>query len=185
MSKQELDILETMAQQGEAAFGVSFPPGHHSGLRSMGHLFEPLRVLHKPLAVYLTIHALALSVDVVVACWGFRKRTVGGVACWVRLPHRQTTGDAAARGHKRTWMPNPLVVARAYGKAATANHADLASPLASDRWEEGSDASSDDFPLSPGGFGRWQRLARARGGSASSPNLSAAGGAARQGWGPG
>ena len=36
----------------ERAWGVSFPPGRTPGLKYMGWLWEPLRVYHKPLAVY-------------------------------------------------------------------------------------------------------------------------------------
>ena len=37
----------------EDTWGVRFPPGSNDDLQLMGHLWEPLKVFHKPLFVHL------------------------------------------------------------------------------------------------------------------------------------
>jgi hypothetical protein len=37
----------------EDAWGVKFPEGSNDSLQLMGHLWEPLKVVHKPLFVHL------------------------------------------------------------------------------------------------------------------------------------
>jgi hypothetical protein len=39
----------------EDAWGVKFPEGSNDSLQLMGHLWEPLKVVHKPLFVHLAL----------------------------------------------------------------------------------------------------------------------------------
>ena len=52
--------------------GYTFPPGRNNDIQFMGHLWEPLRVMHKPLAMHLTSEAVALATDASLFALGFK-----------------------------------------------------------------------------------------------------------------
>ena len=105
-----------MVTQFEAVFQVTIPPGYNKHISHMAHALEPLRVLHKPLAFYAAVHVVSAGVDTVVTCMGFRKRTVGGVTCWVRLPPSR---NASART-EHTWVSDPVAVVLTWTRAVYA-----------------------------------------------------------------
>ena len=73
MTQAEADLIESMLLESESTFGLSFPAGRSKHVRFMAHVFEPLRVLHKPLVFYVAVHVLATTVDLVVTCMGFKR----------------------------------------------------------------------------------------------------------------
>lgn len=56
----------------ERKFGVSFPPGRNTSISFMAHLWEPLRWIHKPLAVFLGAEAMCVATDALLYAQGFR-----------------------------------------------------------------------------------------------------------------
>jgi len=59
----------------ERVWGVEFPPGRNPDLIFMAHLWEPLRVLPKPLALHLASEAAGLACHALLAGLGFRRRS--------------------------------------------------------------------------------------------------------------
>ena len=79
----------------------------------MAHHFEPLRVIHKPLAFYVAMQLVAASTDVVMLCLGFRRRKVNGMHCWVlqpKVPTQQASTDTQA-WYKMAWARKPVAAA--------------------------------------------------------------------------
>ena len=60
---------------------VSLPPGRNPDLSFMANLWEPLRVLQKPLLMYLTSEAVGVCTDAALWAMGFKCRR-----CQVLLP---------------------------------------------------------------------------------------------------
>ena len=56
----------------EKKFGVSFPPGRNTSITFMAHLWEPLRWIHKPLAVFLGAEIMCVATDALLYAQGFR-----------------------------------------------------------------------------------------------------------------
>ena len=56
----------------ELRHGVKLPPGRNPNIRFMAHLWEPLRVLPKPLLMYLTSEAVGLATDAALRVMGFK-----------------------------------------------------------------------------------------------------------------
>lgn len=58
----------------ERVWGVEFPPGRNPDLIFMAHLWEPLRVLPKPLALHLASEAAGLACHALLWALGFRRK---------------------------------------------------------------------------------------------------------------
>ena len=56
----------------EQRHGVKLPPGRNPNIQFMAHLWEPLRVLPKPLLMYLTSEAVGLATDAALWAMGFK-----------------------------------------------------------------------------------------------------------------
>jgi len=99
----------------ERVWGIRYPGGRNDGLSFMAHLWEPLRVVPKPLALHVAAEAGALACAGVLWGMGFRRRSVGGGGggsfdYWVRpaggrAKAKQAGGDAA--GVTATPTPSP------------------------------------------------------------------------------
>ena len=76
--------VESVLADLEATFGVRIPEGYNPGLQFMAHLWQPLRVLHKPLAVHVGSEVLAVVSHASLQALGFRRYAVRGAAYWVR-----------------------------------------------------------------------------------------------------
>ena len=61
----------------EQTYEMTFPPGRTEGLKFMGHLWEPLRVLPKPLALHLGCEFMRLATDGALWLQGFQCATFG------------------------------------------------------------------------------------------------------------
>lgn len=56
----------------EDKHGYHFAEGGNKDIEFMAHLWEPLRVMHKPLAMFLTSEAVSVLTDVTLFCMGFK-----------------------------------------------------------------------------------------------------------------
>lgn len=59
-------------EQIESKFGVEFEEDRNPDVEFMAHLWEPLRWMHKPLAVYLFAECMSLATDCLLYVLGFR-----------------------------------------------------------------------------------------------------------------
>jgi hypothetical protein len=73
-----LQVLETL----EATFEVNIPPGYNEELRFMAHLWEPIRVVHKPLFVHVVLEASLIFSHIFLTALGFRRYHVCGFNYW-------------------------------------------------------------------------------------------------------
>ena len=69
---QAREDIEEYIARCEEKFGYKFKPGRNPDLRFMAHLWEPLRVMHKPLCVVLTSETISLVTDGTLFCMGFK-----------------------------------------------------------------------------------------------------------------
>ena len=58
--------------QIEQTFQLRFEEGRNPGVQFMAHLWEPLRWLHKPLAVYMLAECMGLVTSCLLHALGFR-----------------------------------------------------------------------------------------------------------------
>ena len=64
--------IEDYISRCELKFGYKFKEGYNPSLEFMAHLWEPLRVMHKPLAMLLTSEAVSLITDGTLFLMGFK-----------------------------------------------------------------------------------------------------------------
>lgn len=84
----------------EQRMGHSFPEGCDETLQFMGHLWEPMRCLHLPLAVYVAAEAVGWFSDVVLWCMGMTrcKHQASGLYYYVWDPASGTADAAGEQG---------------------------------------------------------------------------------------
>ena len=73
---QETDQVAHFTTQCEEAWNVRFQQGKNPDITFMAHLWEPLRVWHKPLIVHVFSEAAGAVSSVWLLTLGFRKQ------CW-------------------------------------------------------------------------------------------------------
>ena len=71
----------------EDAWDIRFPPGTNEDLRLMGHLWEPLKVFHKPLLIHLASESSMLVTHLVlqVCCVCCQPFLLPAKACLMNL----------------------------------------------------------------------------------------------------
>ena len=81
----------------ERVWDVQFPPGRNPDLIFMAHLWEPLRVLPKPLALPLASEAAGLVCHALLAALGFRRKRSQARprACRAQAPGHRTSQHAS------------------------------------------------------------------------------------------
>jgi hypothetical protein len=93
----------------EAAWGVALPEGHAPEVGAMRWMWEPLRLSHKPLFVFLALEALHRLAGGALWALGFRRApSAGGFQVWAAPPLRPAavaTGRAAAPVTPRAAAP--------------------------------------------------------------------------------
>lgn len=80
-------------------FGISIPEGYNPSLEFMAHMWQPLRVLHKPFVFHVLSEASVLVSHVSLRILGFKRYTVRGHAYYVRglaAPIANDDDDASA-----------------------------------------------------------------------------------------
>lgn len=86
LPREQRDAIEAFVREVERRWGVTFAAGRNPALRFMAHLWEPLRVIHKPLALHAACEAATLTSHAALWCAGFRKHHVAGFDYWYREP---------------------------------------------------------------------------------------------------
>lgn len=69
---QQLERTELYIDRIETKFGVKFALGRNASIDFMAHLWEPLRWIHKPLALYLGAETMFIATDALLYAQGFR-----------------------------------------------------------------------------------------------------------------
>lgn len=111
---EQATVVETLCTL-EAAFEVHIPEGYNDKLEFMAHLWQPLRVLHKPLLVHLFSEASVLLTHGCLLFMGFRRHRVHGYNYWARGAAEPTA--AAAEDAQEEWLeqvPVTLAFAEVY-----------------------------------------------------------------------
>jgi hypothetical protein len=73
-----LQVLDAL----EATFEVKISPGYNEELCFMAHLWEPMRVVHKPLVVHVVSEASLVFSHIFLSALGFRRHRVCGFNYW-------------------------------------------------------------------------------------------------------
>ena len=73
--------VDDFLQMLEQRHGVKLPPGRNPDIQFMAHLWEPLRVLPKPLLMYLTSEAMGLATDAALWAMGFKMHRCQVLPC--------------------------------------------------------------------------------------------------------
>ncbi|MCJ1422508.1 hypothetical protein MMC29_000388 [Sticta canariensis] len=76
--------IEDYLHRLEKKHGHRFADGRNNDIEFMAHLWEPLRVMHKPLAMFLTSEVVSVLTDVSLFCMGFKLQRCQGFRYWVR-----------------------------------------------------------------------------------------------------
>ncbi len=69
---QDCQRGQALIRRMEDTFGMRFPEGRNPDIRFMGHLWEPLRWIHSPLAVYVAAEGLWMASSLLLRALGFR-----------------------------------------------------------------------------------------------------------------
>jgi hypothetical protein len=85
LSAKELQTVREFLIKVEKAWGIRFPEGHDPSLRFMAHVWEPLRIWHKPLVLYGFTEAAGRIAHVLMRLMGFKKNRMGGFDCWTTV----------------------------------------------------------------------------------------------------
>ena len=124
LPREQRDAIEAFVREVERRWGVTFAAGRNPALRFMAHLWEPLRVIHKPLALHAACEAATLTSHAALWCAGFRKHHVAGFDYWYREP-------VAVEEEKKASSSSSSTTAATAATAAANNAAPAPSPFAS------------------------------------------------------
>ena len=86
---QDQRSINTFIDECQERWGVQLPPGYQEGLRYMAHLWEPLRVVYKPLALHLgseIAHMVCASFLRMQGFTPFPSQVPTHCACWLSQP---------------------------------------------------------------------------------------------------
>ena len=95
LPREQRDAIEAYVREMERRWGVTFPAGRNPNLRFMAHLWEPLRVIHKPLALHAACEAGVVACRAALWLAGFRSAAVNGFDYWVRAAKPGAVAEAA------------------------------------------------------------------------------------------
>jgi hypothetical protein len=90
----QIKVVETL-EILEQDFGFYVPAGRNSSLQFMAHLWEPLRVIHKPLILHLVSEASLVFSHAFLSFMGFHKSHIGGFNYWIKNAPSQADTDTA------------------------------------------------------------------------------------------
>ncbi|KAI8469722.1 MAG: Alpha/Beta hydrolase protein [Monoraphidium minutum] len=76
--------LEGMVDRLMGIWSIELKPGYNPNLRFMGHLWEPLSHMWRPLGFYVWMEAAAAARHAALAAMGFRRRRAAGLTYYVR-----------------------------------------------------------------------------------------------------
>jgi hypothetical protein len=85
MTAAEQEEVRQCLEELEDRFGFRVPDGpHNPDLQFMCHLWEPLRVMHKPFLLHLGSEASTLLSHAVLSLMGFTKYHTGTLSYWAK-----------------------------------------------------------------------------------------------------
>lgn len=85
LTPDERAAVSHYVERIESKYGSTFEPGHNPDVAFMAHLWEPLRVLHKPLALHALAEGMRVATDGALWAAGFKQgRTACGFRYWVK-----------------------------------------------------------------------------------------------------
>lgn len=83
LTAQQSAHIDRFLLDVERTFNCTFAPGHNPSLRFLCHLWQPLRVWHKSLALYAVIEGYAVLSSWMLQRRGFLRRRLGGFDVYV------------------------------------------------------------------------------------------------------
>ncbi|KAK9804242.1 hypothetical protein WJX72_002946 [[Myrmecia] bisecta] len=86
LSDKARQLTSDFVDACERTWGVSFNPGTSQRVSFMAHLWEPLRVMHKPLVIHLVSEATGKVVHCYLARHGFVSHRHKDLPYWIRQP---------------------------------------------------------------------------------------------------
>lgn len=111
LAPAEAGAVAAFLARVEERWGAAFPPGYDPSLRFMAHIWEPLHVAHKPLALYLATEAVARVAQVRARACVWRRRAL---ACSARARGGATARVAQTGRHMSVPVPVPVPIAQAW-----------------------------------------------------------------------
>ena len=82
LSPMQRCSVDDFVAQVEQKWDIKFEDGYDPSLRFMAHVWEPLRVSHKPLAVYVVTETAAKIAHLLLRLMGFKKGRHGAFTTW-------------------------------------------------------------------------------------------------------
>lgn len=98
MAKADLELAQSFLARVEHAWGVQFAEGYNPAVSHLEFLWDPLRVWHKPLALYAAAEAAAAAAHLVLWAMGFRGGRQDGFRYWVSGGRGNKGGSPQAAG---------------------------------------------------------------------------------------
>ena len=143
LPREQRDAIEAFVREVERRWGVTFAAGRNPALRFMAHLWEPLRVIHKPLALHAACEAATLTSHAALWCAGFRKHHVAGFDYWYREPIAVPSPAAAAAAPAAASVAAPPAASSAAPSApASEDYSDFEDISRSPSDESGGEAAT-------------------------------------------
>jgi len=143
LPREQRDAIEAFVREVERRWGVTFAAGRNPALRFMAHLWEPLRVIHKPLALHAACEAATLTSHAALWCAGFRKHHVAGFDYWYREPIAVPSPAAAAAAPAAASVAAPPAASSAAPSApASEDYSDVEDISRSPSDESGGEAAT-------------------------------------------
>lgn len=88
LSSASADGLRKVRNKHRSQVHLHTSTGYDASLKFMGHLWDPMRVVHLPLVVYATMELLGCLTDLVLWCMGFSvaRDQATGMRYWIYDP---------------------------------------------------------------------------------------------------
>eukprot|EP00892_Ulva_mutabilis_P006768 jgi/Ulvmu1/4463/UM002_0188.1 len=100
MSETEQQLVSDTLEDLEQAFSFQIPEGTNPDLQFMAHLWQPLRVFHKPLLVHTISEASVVLTHAVLLFIGFKRHNCSSFTYWTKHmgppPHEPPLGKEDA-----------------------------------------------------------------------------------------
>jgi pimeloyl-ACP methyl ester carboxylesterase len=87
LTPEQLGLVQNFLSTAEERWNITFPPGFNdsSDIKYMAHVWEPLRVQHKPLLIYIITEFAAKIAHFLLRWMGFQKGQQGAFISWTTM----------------------------------------------------------------------------------------------------
>lgn len=84
MTEAEQQLVSDTLEDLEQRFSFKIPPGTNPDLQFMAHLWQPLRVSHKPLLVHAISEVSVIFTHAILLFMGFERRNGASFTYWTK-----------------------------------------------------------------------------------------------------